>query len=205
MTTSRRTGCRGFAGSAVGVLLPLAYAAWMKTFAWVALGASLAACQGSESNYQAAAAEQAATAAPALPLPPAPASPAPSTPAAPQAGGSVTTASGLRVETLSPGNGPRPRVGDGVLVTYEGRLTNGTMFDSSTQPVPMTVGELIPGFDEGLTMMSKGGRYRLHIPAALGYGAEGAGGVIPPNADLIFDVTLVDVAAASGAAAGQGG
>jgi FKBP-type peptidyl-prolyl cis-trans isomerase FkpA len=91
-------------------------------------------------------------------------------------------------------------MGDTVLVTYEGRLTNGTMFDSSTQPVPMTVGQLIPGFNEGLMLMSKGGRYRLHIPAAIGYGAEGAGGgVIPPNADLIFDVTLVDVAQPGGA------
>lgn len=166
----------------------------MKKLALVALVAMLAACQGSESNYQAAAAEQATSAAPAAP--------APGAAAAPQAGGSVTTPSGLRVETLAPGNGPRPRIGDAVLVTYEGRLTNGTMFDSSAQPVPMTVGELIPGFDEGLTMMSKGGRYRLHIPAAIGYGAEGAGDAIPPNADLIFDVTLVDVAAAPGTPAG---
>ena len=94
-------------------------------------------------------------------------------------------------------------MGDNVLVTYEGRLTNGTMFDSSAQPVPMTVGQLIPGFNEGLTMMSKGGRYRLHIPAAIGYGAEGAGGgVIPPNADLVFDVALIDIARASGQPAG---
>ena len=86
-------------------------------------------------------------------------------------------------------------MGDPVLVTYEGRLTNGTVFDSSTEPEPMTNGQLIPGFNEGLMLMSKGGRYRLHIPAAIGYGAEGAGGVIPPNADLIFDVTLVDIGA----------
>ena len=161
----------------------------MKTLPVIALAASLAACQASESNYQAAAAEQAASANASAPAP-----------AAAQAGGGVTTPSGLRVETLTPGNGPRPRTGDAVLVTYEGRLTNGTMFDSSAQPVPMTVGQLIPGFNEGLTMMSKGGRYRLHIPAAIGYGAEGAGGgVIPPNADLIFDVTLVDVAQPGGA------
>jgi FKBP-type peptidyl-prolyl cis-trans isomerase len=158
----------------------------MKNLLPLALVASLAACQASESNYQAAAAEQAVPA-PATPAPAAP------TPATPQGAG-TTTPSGLRFETLAPGNGPHPQMGDTVLVTYEGRLTNGTMFDSSAQPVPMTVGQLIPGFNEGLMMMSKGGRYRLHIPAAIGYGAEGAGGgVIPPNADLIFDVTLVDI------------
>lgn len=173
-----------------------AYAAIMKNILPLALVASLAACQASESNYQAAAAEQATPPAPAPTAPP-----AQQPPAAPQSG-SVTTPSGLRVETLTPGTGPRPQMGTPVMVTYEGRLTNGTQFDASTQPVQMTVGELIPGFNEGLMMMSKGGRYRLHIPAAIGYGAEGAGGgVIPPNADLIFDVTLVDVAQAGAAPA----
>lgn len=153
----------------------------------LALVASLAACQAPAGNIQAMANQQ------ATPAPPAP-QPAP---AAAQGAGE-TTASGLRVETLSPGSGPRPRTGDAVLVTYEGRLTDGTMFDSSTTPVPMTVGELVPGFNEGLMLMNKGGRYRLHIPAALAYGAEGIGGVVPPNADLIFDVGLVDIAPAGG-------
>lgn len=161
----------------------------MKTLMPLALVASLAACEAPATNNQAMANQQPA------PVP----APAPQpAPAAPQ-GNSQTTASGLRVETLSPGSGPRPRRGDAVLVTYEGRLTDGTMFDSSTRPVQMTVGELIPGFNEGLTLMNRGGRYRLHIPAAIGYGAEGAGGVIPPNADLIFDVTLVDIAPSGGA------
>jgi FKBP-type peptidyl-prolyl cis-trans isomerase len=161
----------------------------MKMLMPIALVASLAACQAPVSNNQSIANQQ------SMPLPaPSPQQP----PTAPQ-GNSQTTASGLRVETLSPGSGPRPQTGDAVLVTYEGRLTNGTMFDSSSSPVPMTVGELIPGFNEGLTLMNKGGRYRLHIPAALAYGAEGAGGVVPPNADLIFDVTLVDIAPAGGA------
>lgn len=160
----------------------------MKMIMPIALVASLAACQEPQRNYQALANE----------LAPAP-TPAPQPPAGPQ-GNSQTTASGLRVETLSPGSGPRPQMGDAVLVTYEGRLTNGTMFDSSSTPAPMTVGELIPGFNEGLTLMNMGGRYRLHIPAAIGYGAEGAGGVIPPNADLIFDVTLINIAPAGGAA-----
>lgn len=108
---------------------------------------------------------------------------------------SATTPSGLRFETLTPGNGPRPQLGQPVLVTYEGRLTDGTLFDSSEQPVPMVVGQLIPGFNEGLMMMNKGGRYRLRIPPELGYGERGAGGgVIPPNAELDFTVTLVDIA-----------
>ncbi|MDQ8757055.1 FKBP-type peptidyl-prolyl cis-trans isomerase [Sphingosinicella sp. LHD-64] len=106
---------------------------------------------------------------------------------------STTTPSGLRFETLTPGNGPRPQLGQPVMVTYEGRLTDGTMFDSSAQPVPMVVGQLIPGFNEGLLLMNKGGRYRLRIPPELGYGAAGAGGVIPPNAELDFLVTLVDI------------
>jgi FKBP-type peptidyl-prolyl cis-trans isomerase len=156
----------------------------MKTLIPLALVASLAACQAPQRNYQAIANELSAPA------------PAPQPPAAAPAGSGQTTASGLRVETLSPGSGPRPGMGDAVLVIYEGRLINGTMFDSSTTPIPMTVGELVPGFNEGLMLMNKGGRYRLHIPAALAYGAQGAGGVVPPNADLIFDVTLVDIAPA---------
>lgn len=165
----------------------------MKKLIPLALVASLAACQASESNNNQASASE--------PAAPAPVVPQAQTQSAPQSG-SVTTASGLRVETLSPGTGPRPQMGDMVMVTYEGRLTNGTMFDSSAQPVEMTVGQLIPGFNEGLMLMGKGGRYRLHIPAAIGYGAEGAGGVIPPNADLIFDVTLVDIRQMDGASTG---
>ncbi len=108
---------------------------------------------------------------------------------------SVTTPSGLRFETLSAGNGPRPQLGQPVLVTYEGKLADGTVFDSSEQPVPMVVGQLIPGFNAGLLLMTRGGRYRLRIPAALGYGERGAGnGVIPPGAELDFTVTLVDIA-----------
>ena len=113
---------------------------------------------------------------------------------------SVTTDSGLRFETLQPGQGRRPQMGEAVLVTYEGRLTDGTQFDASAQPVPMVVGQLIPGFNEGLTMMNEGGRYRLTIPPAIGYGAEGAGsGTIPANATLVFTVQLVSIGGASGA------
>lgn len=113
---------------------------------------------------------------------------------------SVTTDSGLRFETLQPGQGRRPQMGEVVMVTYDGRLTDGTQFDASQQPVPMVVGQLIPGFNEGLMMMNEGGRYRLTIPPAIGYGAEGAGsGTIPPNATLVFTVQLVSVGGATGA------
>lgn len=112
---------------------------------------------------------------------------------------SATTPSGLVFETLQAGTGRRPQMGESVMVTYEGRLTDGTVFDSSAQPVPMVVGQLIPGFDEGLLMMNQGGRYRLRIPPQLGYGAAGAGGVIPPNATLDFTVTLVQIGGPVGA------
>ena len=86
------------------------------------------------------------------------------------------------------------------MVTYDGRLADGSQFDASQQPVPMVVGQLIPGFNEGLLMMNEGGRYRLTIPPQIGYGAEGAGGgAIPPNATLVFSVQLVSIGGASGA------
>jgi FKBP-type peptidyl-prolyl cis-trans isomerase len=81
-----------------------------------------------------------------------------------------------------------------VLVTYEGRLADGTVFDKAEQPVGFGVSDVVPGFAEALLLMQKGGTYRIWIPAALGYGAEGAGGgTIPPNADLDFTVTLIDL------------
>jgi FKBP-type peptidyl-prolyl cis-trans isomerase FkpA len=105
-----------------------------------------------------------------------------------------TTASGLRFETLKAGKGAHPAAGDMVLVAYTGRLAaTGKVFDSSEgRPTPLPVDGLIPGFTEGLKMMQEGGKYRLHIPSALGYGTAGAGpaGEIPPNADLEFDVDL---------------
>jgi FKBP-type peptidyl-prolyl cis-trans isomerase len=163
------------------------YAARMTKLALVALAAlAIAGCQKAESNNVAEAAANA--------VEPAPAAPATETNAAAIQSGNFTTASGLRFETLTPGTGPSPRLGDPVMVAYEGRLTDGTLFDSSAEPVPMVVGQLIPGFDEGLMLMRKGGRYRLRIPPELGYGPQGAGGgVIPPNATLDFTVTLVDV------------
>jgi FKBP-type peptidyl-prolyl cis-trans isomerase FkpA len=110
-----------------------------------------------------------------------------------QAAVTTTTASGLRFQVLRAGTGRRPEPGDAVLVTYEGRLADGTMFDVAAQPVGLSVSELIPGFTEALLLMNEGGRYRFWIPAGLAYGAEGSGGVIPPDAALDFTVTLIRV------------
>jgi FKBP-type peptidyl-prolyl cis-trans isomerase FkpA len=111
----------------------------------------------------------------------------------------VTTASGLRFQTLAAGTGPRPALEDAVLVMYEGRLADGTVFDASTTPVGFGVGDLIPGFTEALLLMNQGGTYRIRIPAHLGYGAAG-GGPIPPNAELDFTVKLIDIGRPAAAA-----
>jgi FKBP-type peptidyl-prolyl cis-trans isomerase FkpA len=110
-------------------------------------------------------------------------------PAAPAA-----TASGLRFQTLKPGTGPRPSAEDAVLISYEGRLADGKVFDKSEQPVGMMVSGVIPGFQEALLLMNQGGTYRFWIPGALAYGPEGTpDGTIPPDATLDFTVTLVDI------------
>jgi FKBP-type peptidyl-prolyl cis-trans isomerase FkpA len=109
----------------------------------------------------------------------------------------VTTASGLRFQVLEPGTGRRPQPGDAVLVTYEGRLADGTVFDSAAQPVGLRVADAIPGFTEALLLMNEGGRYRFRIPVALAYGARGRPGVIPPNAELDFTLTLIRIGRAA--------
>jgi peptidylprolyl isomerase len=108
------------------------------------------------------------------------------------------TASGLQYEDLVAGSGNTPSPGKQVTVHYTGWLTNGTKFDSSldsNQPFTFTIGkgEVVPGWDEGVMSMKIGGKRKLVIPPELGYGAAGAGGVIPPNATLIFEVILLDV------------
>jgi FKBP-type peptidyl-prolyl cis-trans isomerase len=105
----------------------------------------------------------------------------------------VTTPSGLRFETLRPGIGAKPSAADEVLVTYEGHLADGTLFDASPRPTAFPVSGVVPGFAEALQLMQKGGRYRFWIPSALAYGAEGVPGAIPPNAELEFIVTLIDM------------
>ena len=105
------------------------------------------------------------------------------------------TASGLRYQDLAPGSGPAARAGNSVAVSYTGWLTDGREFDSSRNhgPYQFTLGnrEVIDGWDEGLAGMRVGGRRKLVIPPALGYGAAGSPPVIPPNATLVFDVELV--------------
>jgi peptidylprolyl isomerase len=110
----------------------------------------------------------------------------------------TTTASGLQYEDSVVGEGESPKPGQQVTVHYTGTLTDGKKFDSSrdrNQPFQFTigVGQVIKGWDEGVMSMKVGGRRKLTIPASLGYGARGAGGVIPPNATLLFDVELLGV------------
>jgi FKBP-type peptidyl-prolyl cis-trans isomerase FkpA len=119
--------------------------------------------------------------------------PAPGPVAAEMPVSSVTTPSGLRFEVLAAGAGRRPVRGDAVLVSYVGRLADGTIFDSTRQPAGLLVSGAIPGFTEALLMMNEGGRYRFVIPPRLAYGARGRPGIVPPNASLDFTLTLVRV------------
>ena len=107
----------------------------------------------------------------------------------------TTTASGLQYRVVKEGTGASPSANDIALINYEGRLEDGTVFDSNKgqQAAPLPVSGSIPGFAEGLQLMNKGAVYELRIPPELGYGPTGAGGVvIPPNATLDFEVTLQD-------------
>ncbi len=108
------------------------------------------------------------------------------------------TASGLKYIDLIEGNGSSPVAGKQVKVHYTGTLENGEKFDSSfdrNQPLSFIIGigQVIKGWDEGVMSMKTGGKRQLVIPPELGYGSRGAGGVIPPNATLLFDVELLDV------------
>ena len=110
----------------------------------------------------------------------------------------VTTPSGLKYTDLKEGTGATPKKGQTVKVHYTGTLEDGTKFDSSRdrgQPFKfkLGVGQVIKGWDEGISTLKVGGRRQLIIPPELGYGARGAGGVIPPNATLNFDVELLGV------------
>lgn len=107
-----------------------------------------------------------------------------------------TLPSGVMIRTIQAGKGEMIKVTDGALVDYEGRLMDGTVFDSSKGrgPAGMIPGQVIPGFGEALQKMQDGGSYKIRIPAALAYGAAGAGeGKIPPNSDIEFDVTIKQV------------
>ncbi|HEY5720794.1 MAG TPA: FKBP-type peptidyl-prolyl cis-trans isomerase [Allosphingosinicella sp.] len=107
---------------------------------------------------------------------------------------SIATRSGVRLETLEPGTGPRPTRKDAVRVTYEVRLADGTLVETTAEPAGLLVSNLIPGLTEALLLMNRGGRYRVHIPARLAYGKTGnADGSVPPNSDLVFTVKLLAV------------
>jgi FKBP-type peptidyl-prolyl cis-trans isomerase FkpA len=111
---------------------------------------------------------------------------------------STTTATGLVIEEVTVGAGDSAGAGQRVTVHYTGWLTDGTKFDSSKDRgdpfvFPLGAQRVIAGWDEGVQGMRVGGVRKLTIPPALGYGARGAGGVIPPNATLVFEVELLGV------------
>ncbi len=115
-----------------------------------------------------------------------------------QFGNAQTSASGLKYIIISEGTGEKPKVGQTVVVHYNGTLLDGKKFDSSydrNEPIeiPIGVGKVIKGWDEGIMMLKKGGKAKFIIPSELGYGTHGYPGVIPPNAWLVFDVELLDI------------
>ncbi|WP_425642875.1 FKBP-type peptidyl-prolyl cis-trans isomerase [Marinomonas gallaica] len=110
--------------------------------------------------------------------------------------GVQVTASGLQYEVIEEGTGNQPVASSTVRVHYEGRLVDGQVFDSSIQrgePIEFPLAGVIAGWTEGLQLMKEGSKYRFAIPAELGYGAQGAGAVIPPHATLVFDVELIAI------------
>lgn len=110
--------------------------------------------------------------------------------------GITVTASGLQYEVLTEGTGAQPKATDTVRCHYEGRLLDGTVFDSSykrNEPADFGLQQVIAGWTEGVQLMSEGSKFRFYIPYMLAYGEGGAGGMIPPFAALIFDVELIKV------------
>ena len=110
--------------------------------------------------------------------------------------GIIVTKSGLQYEVLTEGTGKQPKATDTVRCHYEGRLLDGTIFDSSYKrnaPADFGLQQVIAGWTEGVQLMAEGAKYRFYIPYMLAYGEGGAGAMIPPFATLIFDVELIKV------------
>ncbi|TBU86695.1 FKBP-type peptidyl-prolyl cis-trans isomerase [Phytopseudomonas dryadis] len=110
--------------------------------------------------------------------------------------GVTTTASGLQYEVIKKADGPQPTADDVVTVHYEGKLTDGTVFDSSVErgsPIDLPVGGVIPGWVEGLQLMHVGEKYKLYIPSELAYGAQSPSPAIPANSVLVFDLELLAI------------
>ena len=112
--------------------------------------------------------------------------------------GVKTTASGLQYQVLTAGEGATPKPSDTVRVNYKGSLLDGTVFDDSSKhggPAEIPLQQVVPGWQEGIALMPVGSKYKFWIPAKLGYGEKGTpGGPIPPNATLVFEVELLDIA-----------
>ncbi|TFG79663.1 MAG: FKBP-type peptidyl-prolyl cis-trans isomerase, partial [Spirochaetales bacterium] len=107
-----------------------------------------------------------------------------------------TTASGLQYEVLTEGTGTRPTSTDIVKVEYTGSFLDGNIFDSSAlngEPAVFPLDQVIDGWTEGIQLMTVGSKYRFFLPSALAYGLAGAGGIIPPNTALIFEVELLSI------------
>jgi FKBP-type peptidyl-prolyl cis-trans isomerase FkpA len=110
--------------------------------------------------------------------------------------GVKTTPSGLQYKVVTEGHGKHPKATDTVLVHYRGTTIDGAEFDSSykrNEPISFPLNGVIPGWTEGVQLMKEGGKIQLFIPSNLAYGSRGAGGVIPPDSTLIFDIELLKV------------
>jgi FKBP-type peptidyl-prolyl cis-trans isomerase len=110
--------------------------------------------------------------------------------------GVKTTPSGLQYKVITEGHGKKPKATDTVLVHYRGTMIDGQEFDSSykrNEPISFPLNGVIPGWTEGVQLMKEGGKIQLFIPSNLAYGSRGAGGVIPPDSTLVFDIELLKV------------